>query len=276
MERAVDGARADERHAATARAAEALLHARATRSRLTALPDGTAPTADAEAYAIQNLVAQQLGPVAGWKVGAATATAAPFRAPLHAATLWADGDRLPAGAFHLIGIEAEIVYRLAHDLPPRERPYARAEVLAAIGTMHPAIEIVDSRFVDLALVDGPSQRADQQNHGALAVGPARQDWSGIDPVHLLVRLSIDGVVRAEAVGGNSAGDPVRLLEWLANGSTRSLGGLRAGQVITTGSCTGTIFVPPGVRVAVDFAGLGRVEIEIARDPLGHQRWETHR
>ena len=254
---------AADRRSAVAMAAEALLRARSTRSPLAALPDGAAPLDEAEAYAIQALVAGQLGPVVAWKVGAAGAMATPFYAPIHAATLWSDGDRLPADRFHLIGVEAEIAYRLGHDLPPRERPYTRSEVLAAVASMHPAIEIADSRFVDRAAVDPLSQRADQLSHGALAVGPAQLAWQAIDPVREPVRLTIQDVVRAEAVGGNSAVDPVRLLEWLANVGSHALGGLRAGQVVTTGSCTGTLFEAPGIRIRAEFANLGQIEIAVA-------------
>src|SRR5690349_9823315 len=51
------------------RAAELLLQARATRQWLEALPNGTRPVTEAEAYAIQDTVARHLGPVVGWKVG---------------------------------------------------------------------------------------------------------------------------------------------------------------------------------------------------------------
>jgi 2-keto-4-pentenoate hydratase len=246
-------------------AAAALLEARRTRCWLSCLPEGARPADDADAYAVQDLVAEQLGPVAGWKVGAATPTSEPFRAPLHAATLRMGGERhgLPAGMFHVIGLEAEIVYRLARDLPPRGSPYRRSEVLDAVDSVHPAIEIVDTRFAAFGSADAFSQRADQQNHGALAVGLAQRAWSGIDPRRQPVRLTIDGAVRAEAVGGNSAGDPVRLLAWLADHGARGLGGLRAGEVITTGSCTGTIFVEPGARACAAFPGLGTVHLEVA-------------
>src|SRR4051794_28408489 len=118
------------------------------------------------------MVAHRLGPVVGWKVGSATLHSEPFRAPIHEATLRIEDPRLPADLFHVIGVEAEIVYRFARDLPPRATPYARDEVLAAVGSMHPAVEIVDTRFSAFGSVDALSQRADQQNHGALSVGPA--------------------------------------------------------------------------------------------------------
>jgi 2-keto-4-pentenoate hydratase len=200
--------------------------------------------------------------MAGWKVGAPTPDAEPFYAPLHAPTLFADGQRLEGSGFNVIGVEAEIAYVVAHDLPPRNRPYARAEVMAAMATMHPAIEIIDSRYADLGAMDPLSQRADQQNHGALATGPGRSLPAVIDPSAAVARLTIDGTVCAEAAGGNSAGDPVRLLVWLTNWGSRDWGGLRGGQVITTGSCTGTIFARPGTRVEARFGGLGQVAIAL--------------
>ena len=249
--------------AAACRAAEALLEARHRRMRLAALPPGSTPRDRGGAYAIQKLVADRLGPVTGWKVGAADATAEPFLAPLHAATIRPAAERVELDELHLLGVEAEIVYALARDLPPRGAPYTRAEVLAAMGAMHPALELIDSRFAELAGTDPLSQLADQQNHGALLVGPALRDWAGIDTAVEPVRLVIDGTVRAEGEGGNSAVDPVRLLVWLANEGSRPWGGLRAGQLVTTGSCTGTIFVARGTRVKVEFRHLGGFASTIA-------------
>jgi hypothetical protein len=74
--------------------------------------------------------------------------------------------------------------------------------------MHPAIGTIASRFADLATTDALSRKADQQNHAALTVGRARRDWTDIDPVRKPVRPTIQGVVRAEAMGGNSASRPI--------------------------------------------------------------------
>jgi len=241
------------------RAAASLLEARKTRRWLDALPSGTQPTSEADAYAIQELVAKELGTISGWKVGSATLHSEPFRAPLHATTIFRSGS-IPARLLHVIGVEGEIVYRLRHDLPPRASAYSRDEVLNAVSTMHPAIEVVDTRFTSLSAVDALSQRADQQNHGALCIGPALKDWGHIDPPKQPVRLMINGHTACEGIGGNSAVDPVRLLVWLANQGSHGLGGLKAGQVITTGSCTGTIFVEAGTRIVATFPGLGTIEV----------------
>jgi 2-keto-4-pentenoate hydratase len=112
-------------------------------------------------------------------------------------------------------------------------------------------------------VDRLAQVADQMNHGALITGSGRPDWREVDPVNEPVSLSIDGKPALETVGGNSAGDPLRMLVWLANTGARSLGGIKAGDLITTGSCTGTIFVEGPCRIAAEFPAVGRAMLEIA-------------
>ena len=243
-------------------AAEVLLEARRTRHWLTALPQGAQPTTDDEAYAIQDRVAQALGEVGGWKVGAATPDSEPFRGPIQAAMIF-DTESIPANLLHLIGVEAELAYRFAHDLPPRDTPYTRDEVLDAIETLHPVIEILDTRSTALGVTDPLSHRADHQNSGALVVGPGLSDWRRVDPLQQPVRLVLDGVARHEGVGGNSAGDNIRLLIWMANHGARSQGGLRVGQIVTTGSCSGTDFVQPGTHVRAEFPGIGGIAVQIA-------------
>ncbi|ALG75238.1 2-keto-4-pentenoate hydratase [Azospirillum thiophilum] len=239
---------------------ESLIAARETRQWLTGL---TTPPADkAEAYAVQDAVARRLGPVTAWKVGAPAPDAEPFRAPINAATVFDGADRLPAKLFQVIGVEAEIAYRFDRDLPAREQPYTREEVLDAVASVHPAWEIVDTRFTGFGSQDGLSHMADQFNHGALVVGPAIADWRSLDPLKESVTLEVNGETKVETVGGNSAGDPVRLLVWMANVGARSFDGLHAGDVVTTGSCTGTVFVEPGSRSVARYGTMGTIELTV--------------
>ncbi|MGF7177424.1 2-keto-4-pentenoate hydratase [Azospirillum doebereinerae] len=249
-------------HALVSEAVEALLAARRDRKLLDALPESARPTSLEEAYAIQNEVARRLGRVTAWKVGAASPSAEPSCAPINPATLFFGTDRLPASLFHVIGIEAEIVYRLAHGLPARDEPWTRDEVLAAVASVHPAFEICDTRFTAYGSQPPFSHLADQGNHGALIVGAAAGDWRSIDPVRQPIALDIDGKRAAEVVGGNSASDPVRLLTWLANVGARPFGGLHAGDTVTTGSCTGTLFIQPGSHAVATYPGLGKIELSI--------------
>jgi 2-keto-4-pentenoate hydratase len=244
------------------RAAVALLLARQNRRLIDQLPEGSQPTSETEAYLIQDLVAKSLGAVVAWKVGSATVNSEPFRAPIHRDTFFADQTCIPAKMFHVIGVEAELVYAFKRDLPPEGAPYSLAAVLDAIEAIMPGIEIVDTRFRTFGGCDPLVHRADQANHGALILGPPEHSWRLLAPSTLAVRLEVDGKILCEAVGGNSAVDPIRLLVWLVNEGSHSLGGVRAGQVVTTGSCTGTIFVNPGTSARATFPELGTVEIKI--------------
>ena len=230
------------------------------------LPAALRPRSTAEAYAVQDAVVRERGEVAGWKVGAASAQAEPVRAALTKDSVWVDAAgqavHLPAAGFAVIGVEAELVYQLGADLPDRAIPYTAAEVLAAVVSVRAAIEVCDTRFAAWAQQGEWSRLADQACHGALIVGSGVADVAAVQPLMQGVTLSVNGSVAVQhAAWGNPAGDPLRLLVWLANEGARSLGGLRAGHWVTTGSCTGTVLVAPGTVVVADFPGLGCAEVK---------------
>jgi 2-keto-4-pentenoate hydratase len=245
------------------RAASLFLEARRTRRWLEALPEDCRPTDVGEAYEIQRLVFADLGgAAAAWKVGAGSPDADPACAEIANATLFPDGAAMPAGMFNFVGAEAEIAYRLAQDLRSRAKDYSLDEVRAAVGSVHPAIEITDTRFAALASQNRPSHIADQLNHGALAVGASAASLADVDPRAQKAVMEVNGDIRAETIGGNPAGDPMRLLLWLANIGSRAAGGLRAGSVITTGSLTGVVLVSPPVHLRADLPGLGTVSVSV--------------
>ena len=173
------------------------------------------------------------------------------------------GHAFAKDAFRLNGLEAELAFTFARDLPPRSAPYAENDVLAAIASVHAAIEIVDSRFVDLRAVDPLSAAADFASHGALIVGPARTTDLRVDQLRQAVKLAAGDKVLYEGVGGNAAGDVFRLLVWLANHAAVRCGGLRSGQVVTTGSCSGLTFATPPARVTATLADLGACSADLA-------------
>lgn len=169
---------------------------------------------------------------------------------------------MSATGFAVMGVEAELVYELGADLPARATHYSAAEVLAAMVSVRAAIEVCDTRFAAWAQQGEWSRLADQACHGALIVGSGLTDVASVQPLVQGVSLSVNGSVAVQhATWGNPAGDPLRLLVWLANEGARSLGGLRAGQWVTTGSCTGTVMVAPGTVVVADFPRVGRAEVK---------------
>ena len=126
-------------------AAGLLADARRNGQRLDALPESCRPATLDDAHAIQEATALRLGDaIAGWKVGA-TPEGGVARGALLRSRTYASGARISAAIVPLLGIEAEIAFRLDRDLPARAREYDYSEVAGAV-TALPAIEIVDSRF----------------------------------------------------------------------------------------------------------------------------------
>jgi 2-keto-4-pentenoate hydratase len=245
-------------------AASLLTGARQTRGWLSALPNECRPHDAEDAYAIQIRVIEKLGPVGGWKVGAGNPEALPACAAITQATIIEAGAQISAENFHVLGIEAEIAYRLTRDLPRRNVAYTSDEILDTIGSVHPVIEVADTRFSGWGSQDRLSHVADQLNHGALIVGDGIEDWRRIDPATQRVTLTINGVTVSDVVGGNPAGDPLRLILWLANEGARPFGGLRAGNIITTGSLTGVVFQKSPAEIRACMPGLGNVNFSIGR------------
>lgn len=249
-------------HVQMSLALDSLMAARGGGPRPVRLKPEAIPDTLAEAYGWQDALLARLGTVTGWKVGADSPASEPFRAGLTASTIHLSPAQLDRRGFNVIGVEAEIVYTLAHPLPVRAEPYTRAEALAAIGSVHAAIEIVDTRFAAWGIVERPSQIVDQFNHGALIIGEGRAHGFEVDPQEQMVQLDLNGEPAVRKTGGNSAGDAINLLIWLANGGAASQGGLAAGARITTGSWTGTLFVGPGTHVRACFDGIGEAILEI--------------
>lgn len=246
--------------AAVSAAVEFLLAARRSGELPAALPEDVRPRTVADAYAIQDAVAAKLGAIGGWKVGAKSASAEPTCAPLPASLILRSPQRFAAGRFARNGVEAELAFTLSHDLPPRPEPYRVADLKAALATVHAAIEIVDSRFADLDTIDAFSVLADFQSNGALVVGDGVPLPQAFESSTQEVTLDIDGVRVVASRGSNPAGDVFRLLAWLANHATARSGGLRHGDIVTTGSWTGLRFVASATRVEAAFARIGGVDV----------------
>ncbi len=226
-------------------------------------PPEARPADAAAADAIQDLVASRLvptdGPIVGWKVGAPSPDAEPSAAPLHAATVFAGPPGPARHGLRLVGAEAELAYRFDRAPSIRNGVCSPDAVAEAIGAVHVAIEILDTRFEAIP-DDALLARADQANHGALIVGPGRRDWRRIVPLETRVTLSLDRRAAVSHHGGNRAGDPLRLLAWLAGHAARRGWPLHAGIVVTTGSTTGTVFVDPEVSIEASFEGLGALAL----------------
>ena len=227
------------------------------------LPPNCRPQSDADAYQIQDAVTRRLAqPVGGWKVGAASSAAAAFCAPIYTGMIRSSPASYGAAELRLIGIEAEIAFRLGRDLPARATVYDRAEVIAG-ASLHPAIEIVDSRYADFRSLDRLLILADNFSNGGLVYGATVPDWENVDIGQTAITVTEDGEPFADSAAG-AARDPVAALVDFAN-LMNGRGGAKAGTFVTTGSWTGMVFTKLGTRIVADFGPLGRVEVAFPAD-----------
>ncbi len=251
-----------------AAAAGKLLNAYRTRTAFDAI-ESDGPATLEEAYAVQDAVAQALWIDAGdtiraWKTGGPHAQATPIAAPIPRSRVHASPAALNGRDFQVIGIEAELAYTLRIDLPPQAAPYAERDLAAAIASLHVAIEVCDSRMRNWRTIGALWKLADNQMNGGLIVGEELADWQRIVPEQQVATLEVDGVQCGHSVGAHPYANPLRLLPWLANHCAARCGGLRAGDVVTTGAWTGMHFVEPGATVVARFPGVGEASVRFSR------------
>jgi 2-keto-4-pentenoate hydratase len=241
-------------------------------TRLDALPEAIRPTTREEGYAVQAAIADH-SPTSlfGWKI-AATSEAGqrhinvdgPMAGRLLAERVIADGATVPLASNLMRVAEAEFAFRFGADLPARATPYAVDEVLAAVATLHPAIEVPDSRYHDFTAIGAPQLIADNAcAHLFLPGPPVAADWRAVDLAAYPVSAVVNGETEHHGVGANVLGDPRVALAWLVN----ELSGLgitvEAGQMVTTGTCVVPIAVAPGDEVRADWGNFGTLTVRFA-------------
>ncbi|MEH3145469.1 MAG: fumarylacetoacetate hydrolase family protein [Methylobacterium frigidaeris] len=239
--------------------------------RLTALPEELRPGTRREGYAIQALLEErEAAPLFGWKI-AATSPAGqahigvdgPMAGRILASRVVAAGGTVPFGRNHMRVAEVEIAFRVGRTLAPRPEPYAMSEVLDAVASIHPAIEVPDSRYDDLATAGAPQLIADNACAHWFVLGPAATAaWRTLDLAALETRGLVAGRPPVPGRGGNVLGDPSAALTWLVN-ELSGLGlPLRAGEVVTTGTTTVPLAIAPGDAVTADLGALGTVSARL--------------
>ncbi len=238
-----------------------------------ALPAALCPAGRAEGYLVQQqLETVSAQPLTGWKIAATSAAGqahigvdGPLAGRLLAEMVHADGATLPFGGNRMRVAEAEFAFRIGRDLPPRAAPYSVSEVLDAVATLHPAIEVPDSRFADFSRVGAAQLIADNACGHQFVLGPAAPAaWRDLDLAAHRVVSRVGTRLEREGCGANVLGDPRLALAWLANELSRYGMTLAAGQIVTTGTCLVPLEIGPGDEVSAAFGALGRVGLRFAR------------
>jgi 2-keto-4-pentenoate hydratase len=240
-------------------------------TKLANLEEHQRPHDRVEAYAIQGRIEKySAASLFGWKI-AATSEAGqkhinvdgPMAGRILSETVIADGGTASMAGNEMRVAEPEFAFRMATDLPPRSRPYSVQEVLDAVDTLHPAIEIPDSRFVDFVRAGAEQIIADNACAHLFVLGaPATTNWRALDLLEKKPVIMLRGQ-RFIGHGKNVLGDPRIALAWLANELCQLGITLRAGQVATTGTCHPPLPIQSGDFFEADFGSLGNVSVRFA-------------
>ncbi|SNT59970.1 2-keto-4-pentenoate hydratase [Tardiphaga sp. OK246] len=235
-------------------AADILAGARRSGTQIEALP--VTPSSVAEAHEIQDRVAALVGePIGAFKAGAPP-DGEPTRGLIEARMVRTSPAHMSVAEVPHLGVEGEVAFRFTRDLPARSVPYTRDEVAKAVAVL-PVIEVVSSRFRDPLSRPKMEQLADCGINAGLVTGPERADWSHLDLPNLQMTFIVNGETQIARKGGHPTDDPIAGAVALVN---MMRDGVKAGQVVTTGSWTGLPFFKPGDRCTVRFEGLGEAEV----------------
>jgi 2-keto-4-pentenoate hydratase len=136
-------------------------------------------------------------------------------------------------------------------------------VFDAVASLHPAIEVPDSRYDHFEKVGANALIADNACADWLVVGEAAPDvWRYMDLADFQPVGRVRGKSDVQGVGRNVLGSPRFALTWLVN-ELSSLGvTLEAGETVTTGTCLVPMAIAAGDHVEADFGQLGRVAVSI--------------
>jgi 2-keto-4-pentenoate hydratase len=250
-------------------AAKTIAAARRGRNPLAALSADLVPADEAEGYKVQravhDLLLPQVGALVGYKIGCTSAVMQeyldiphPCAGGVFAKGVHESGARLRFKDYVRVGVECEIAVRLARNLLPSEAPFTAEWVMEAIEAYHPAIEIVDDRYVKWETMGAPTLVADDFFAAGCVLGKAVARNEAPDLLKLVGRAVINGTEAGRGTGADVLGHPHNALAWLANHLAEEGKGLHAGQIVLTGSLIKTAWLNAGDSVVMELDGLGTV------------------
>jgi len=162
-----------------------------------------------------------------------------------------------------VGVECEIAVRLARDLVAGSTPFTAESVAGSIDCYYPAIELVDDRYVQWETLGAPTLIADDFFAAGIVLGQPVAPSAVPDLLAVAGRAVIKGEEAGRGTGADVLGHPHNALAWLAHHLASQGSGLRAGEIVMTGSLVKTVWLQAGDAVSMEFSGLGNVQVAFA-------------
>ncbi|MEL6966734.1 MAG: 2-oxo-hept-4-ene-1,7-dioate hydratase [Pseudomonadota bacterium] len=206
----------------------------------------------------------------GWKIGLtsramqmALGITTPDSGVLLSDMVFEPGSCVPAGRFIEPRIEAEIAFIMAHDLAGAD--VDRDAVIAATDCVVPALEILDTRIKRTDPSTGKARVifdtiSDNAANAGVVLGAARHGVDAFDLRRVGAIVKRNGIVEETGMGAGVLDDPVLGIVWLVQRLSLYGGGLRAGDLVLSGSFIRPLEAPPGSRFEADFGSFGSVAL----------------
>ena len=253
-------------------AAEALFHSEMDHEQIGLISQSYPAMTLAEAYLVQDAVLALKRAsgrrVIGWKVGLtsrALQRVMKIDTPSCGALLddmaYADAAEIAAGTYFQPRVEAEIAFIL--QAPLRGPHVTREHVLAAVHSVAPALEIVDTRTHRADPKTGKPRDiidtiADNASAGGIVLGEARHRLDTVDLRWTGAILRRDGKVEETGLGAGVLDDPVEAVLWLVHHLAEFGAGLAPDDIVLSGAFMPPIEAPSGSLIEADFGSFGWV------------------
>jgi len=230
------------------------------------------PLSLTDAFELQQQVALAMAePIAGWKCLLPTSDKMVV-APIYSSSvcrfestpietqpcaLWP--SKVPASA-GLARVEPELAFVLNKDLPPRAQPYSDAEIDAAIGATHLALELIQSRFSHDSGAGFYDQLADGLFNQGLFLGPQIQQTPEFSGEQFSLQLTFADGRQQHLAAVHPNQQPRAGLYWLVNFLSANKIKLLAGQAVITGSYAGVLDLPFGEDIQFQYGDWGQFRL----------------
>ncbi len=240
---------------------------------------GDIPSKLEDSYAIQERAIKLWDrPVIGWKIGRlapekqAEHGTERLAGPIFAPTFKTyDGSAviLPIFTGGFAAVEAEYVFRIAHDTDPAKTEYSEEEALRLIDGLFAGVEMAGSPLATINKLGPTVVASDFGNNFGLILSERLAEFDSDSTVNTLgpdavkaykARTEIDGQVVGEGGLFTMPGGPLKAIAWLAGHLAGRGRPLTKGQLISSGATTGIHDIAAGQTSRVFFSTEGRGDI----------------
>ena len=229
------------------------------------------PATISDAYDIQQkfvgLLRSEHGDVMGYKVGLTSPPMQKFCGIDHpiagvvlAKRMHRSGATVRRAEFGRLGLEFEIAVQIKSDVPAAAPPDTAELIQPYVGGVCAAIELVDDRAADYADLDVLALVADNSWNGGVVLPEFVTTWPDLKDI--LGTAIKDGLAIGQGHGRDILGHPFNSVAWLATHLASQGEGLKAGQIVMTGSVMKTVFPAADAVYGFSLDRIGNVAIDV--------------